>query len=82
MKTQTDRKIAEEERKTYDTALQFYRDVTNDEDYVMGLKIQQGLKSPALKQVVFGRNERGNQYFHEWLNWYLQDDPTLPEPEM
>lgn len=70
----------EEERKTYDTALQFYRDVTNDEDYVMGLKIQQGLKSPALKQVVFGRNERGNQLFHKYVNWMI-DGQKGPAPK-
>ncbi len=58
----------------------FLRDVTYNEDYVIGLKIQQGLESGAHDNVTFGRNERGNQYFHEWVNWYLQDDATLPKP--
>jgi phenylpropionate dioxygenase-like ring-hydroxylating dioxygenase large terminal subunit len=66
------------EREAYDTAMTFYRDVTNDEDYVMGLKIQKGLKSPALKQVVFGRNERGNQFFHKWVNWMIEGQKGEP----
>lgn len=68
-----------EERKAYDAARDFYRDVTNDEDYVMGLKIQKGLESPALKNVVFGRNERGNQFFHKWVQ-YLIDGGKGAEP--
>jgi len=43
--------------------MQFVRDVTNDEDYVLGLKIQKGLETQAFESVVFGRNERGNQFF-------------------
>lgn len=58
----------------------FLRDVTYTEDYLIGLQIQQGLESGAHDTVTFGRNERGNQYFHEWVNWYLQDDATLPKP--
>jgi hypothetical protein len=30
--------------------------------------------------MIFGKNERGNQYFHEWVKWYLQDDASLPKP--
>ena len=72
----------EEDRAQVETAINFFRDVTYQEDYVIGLEIQKGLESGAHDEIVFGRNERGNQYFHEWLNWYLEDDPSQPEPVM
>lgn len=72
----------EEDRANVEAAMNFFRDVTYTEDYLIGLEIQKGLESGAHDELTFGRNERGNQYFHEWLNWYLQDDPDLPEPEM
>ncbi|MEO7915293.1 MAG: SRPBCC family protein [Novosphingobium sp.] len=72
----------EDDRKAVETAIDFFRDVTYQEDYVIGMEVQKGLQSGAHDDMVFGRNERGNQYFHEWLKWYLEDDPTLPEPVM
>lgn len=72
----------DEDRANVEAAINFFRDVTYTEDYLIGLEIQRGLESGAHDELVFGRNERGNQYFHEWLNWYLQDDKTLPEPTM
>lgn len=72
----------EADREAVETAMNFFRDVTYQEDYVIGLEIQKGLESGAHDNLVFGRNERGNQFFHEWLNWYLEDDPSRPEPVM
>lgn len=72
----------EADREACEKMINFLRDVTYGEDYVVGLSIQKGLESGAHDDLLFGRNERGNQYFHEWLNWYLQDDPTLPKPVM
>lgn len=72
----------EEDRTNVEAAINFFRDVTYTEDYLIGLEIQKGLESGAQDELIFGRNERGNQFFHEWLNWYLQDDPTLPKPVM
>jgi phenylpropionate dioxygenase-like ring-hydroxylating dioxygenase large terminal subunit len=46
----------------------FFGDVTNDEDYLLGLKVQKGLESGAREYVTFGRNEVGNQHFHRWLD--------------
>lgn len=69
-----------EDRARIDETIAFLRDVTYGEDYVIGMEIQKGLQSAAHETVVFGRNERGNQYFHEWVDWYLQNDPTLPKP--
>jgi len=72
----------EADREAVEGAMNFFRDVTYQEDYVIGLQIQKGLESGAHDDLVFGRNERGNQYFHEWLNWYLEDDASTPEPKM
>lgn len=72
----------EEDRAQVEAMIDFFRDVTYKEDYLIGLEIQRGLEAGAHDELVFGRNERGNQYFHEWLNWYLEDDPTRPEPTM
>jgi len=71
-----------EDAAAVEAMINFFRDVTYQEDYVIGLQIQKGLESGAHDEVVFGRNERGNQYFHEWLNWYLEDDVSQPRPQM
>jgi phenylpropionate dioxygenase-like ring-hydroxylating dioxygenase large terminal subunit len=70
------------EKERLEGMINFFRDVTYGEDYVLGMKIQKGLESGALKSVVFGRNERGNQYFHEWVDWYLANDPARPTPTL
>lgn len=49
----------------------FLRDVTYNEDYIIGLEVQKGLQSGALDSIVLGKNERGNQFFHETVQWYL-----------
>lgn len=72
----------DEDRAAIEAAITFFRDVTYNEDYLIGLDIQKGLEAGAHQDLVFGRNERGNQYFHEWVNWYLQDDATLPQPKL
>jgi phenylpropionate dioxygenase-like ring-hydroxylating dioxygenase large terminal subunit len=72
----------DEDRANAEAAINFFRDVTYNEDYLIGLEIQKGLESGAQEELIFGRNERGNQFFHEWLNWYLEDDATLPKPVM
>ncbi|RVQ66554.1 (2Fe-2S)-binding protein [Croceicoccus ponticola] len=74
-------KDAEEEEKLQQMA-NFFRDVTYEEDYVIGMQIQKGLETGAHENLIFGKNERGNQYFHEWLNWYMAQDTTAPEPVM
>ncbi|HZU64712.1 MAG TPA: SRPBCC family protein [Novosphingobium sp.] len=72
----------EEDRAAVEAYMNFFRDVTYTEDYLIGLEIQKGLESGAHKEMTFGRNERGNQYFHEWLNWYMAGDANAPEPQM
>mgnify|MGYP000866742810 CR=1 FL=1 len=68
------------DRQSIETMINFLRDVTYNEDYVLGMDIQRGLEAAAFDTLKFGHNERGNQYFHEWVNWYLLDDPTAPKP--
>jgi len=55
-------------------------DILRDEDFAGGIATQKGLGSGAHEGLLYGRNERGPQYFHEWVNWYLQGDPSLPKP--
>jgi phenylpropionate dioxygenase-like ring-hydroxylating dioxygenase large terminal subunit len=70
-------KDAEEEQSLLATA-QFLFDVTYGEDYVLGKRIQTNLNAHPFENVLFGRNERGNQYFHRWVDYYLSDDPLDP----
>ena len=58
------------------------RNVVQEEDYNVGLKLQQGLETGLMKSVLFGRNERGNQYFHRWVKWYSDGDTNAPKPEL
>ena len=58
------------------------RNVVQEEDYNVGLKVQKGLETGLMKSVLFGRNERGNQYFHRCVKWYSDGDATVPEPEL
>lgn len=70
----------EEEAKTLDDMVEFLREVVDREDFGVGLKVQQGLNSGAIDHVRFGRNERGNQYFHQWIEHYIANDPDRKEP--
>lgn len=55
-------------------------DVVDREDYGVGLKVQQGLASGAIKSVIFGKNERGNQYFHKYVDWFVAGDTDAEPP--
>ncbi|WP_156680934.1 aromatic ring-hydroxylating oxygenase subunit alpha [Sphingomonas profundi] len=72
----------EADREQLENMINFLRDVTYEEDYVIGLQIQKGLEANAHKDVIFGRNERGNQFFHEVVDWYLAGDTSRPMPVM
>ena len=61
----------EADREACEGMMNFLRDVTYEEDYLIGLEIQKGLKAGALDSIILGRNERGNQFFHETLAWYM-----------
>lgn len=62
--------------------INFLRDVTYGEDYVLGMKIQKGMEARAYDSIILGRNERGNQFFHEMVDWYLANDPSRPMPTL
>lgn len=53
--------------------------VLRDEDFATGFAVQKGLGSGAHEGLLYGQNEPGSQYFHEWVNWYLRGDPALPK---
>ncbi|SFS09552.1 aromatic ring-hydroxylating oxygenase subunit alpha [Sphingomonas jatrophae] len=61
----------DEDRAQLEAMIEFLRDVTYKEDYLIGLELQKGLKAQAHDSIVLGRNERGNQFFHETLQWYM-----------
>ena len=44
----------------------FLEIVVRDEDYATGKRQHEALQSGLLKEVLFGRNERGGQVFHQW----------------
>lgn len=59
----------------------FFYKVVEEEDYLMGRRVQAGLESGGSDHVIFGRNELGNQYFHHWVDYYLADG-ALPKPQL
>lgn len=60
----------------------FFYNVVDTEDYAVGLQVQKSLNAGDLQQVLFGKNERGNQYFHRWIDYYLSDDPARTPPTL
>jgi nitrite reductase/ring-hydroxylating ferredoxin subunit len=50
----------------------FLEQVVVEEDYRTGFGIQRGLASGANTEFVFGRNEPGNQRFHQWVDRLLE----------
>ena len=61
-----------------DHYMNFLRDVVNDEDYALGLEIQKGLVSNSKENVIFGKNERGNQFFHKYVDFFINE--KIEEP--
>ena len=61
-----------------DHFMNFLRDVVNDEDYALGLEIQKGLVSNSKENVIFGKNERGNQFFHKYVDFFINE--KIEEP--
>lgn len=62
--------------------MDWLRDVVDKEDYGVGLQVQKGLQSGAIPSVIFGRNERGNQFFHKYVDYYLSDAQDRTPPEL
>jgi len=72
----------EAEKDGLDETMHFLRDVVRDEDYDLNFKIQRGLQANPFENITFGRNEQGNQYFHKWVDYYLDDDPKAQPPTL
>ncbi len=57
----------------------FLKVVVRDEDYATGKRQHEALQSGLLKEVLFGRNERGGQVFHQWIDRLSKaSDEELP----
>ena len=52
----------------------FFQKVVMQEDYAMGSSAQPALKEGGLDHILFGRNEQGNQHFHQWIDKVLNSD--------
>lgn len=74
-------KLEGEARRKLEEIIDWLWKVVEVEDYGVGLAVQRGLASGAIREVLFGRNERGNQYFHRWVDYYLADC-TGPVPAL
>ena len=57
----------------------FLEFVVDKEDYDAGLRLQKGLKTGLIENVMFGKNEGGGQKFHEWVDKIINtNDNELP----
>jgi phenylpropionate dioxygenase-like ring-hydroxylating dioxygenase large terminal subunit len=57
----------EEKIKAAREQFDFLEIVVRDEDYKTGKRQHEALQSGLLNEVLFGRNERGGQVFHQWV---------------
>ncbi len=73
---------SDDDRAKLEQMIDWLREVVDKEDYQVGLKVQRGLASGAHTHIKFGRNERGNQYFHKWVEYYLAGDLSRPKPQL
>jgi phenylpropionate dioxygenase-like ring-hydroxylating dioxygenase large terminal subunit len=53
---------------TAEARRQLYAQVTGQEDFVTGFKINRSLGAMGDDHIRFGRNERGNQNLHTWID--------------
>lgn len=66
----------ERERHRADAEVEVFYAAVRDEDYTTVDGIQRGLESGAIDEVVFGRNELGNQRWHQWVARYLEENSS------
>lgn len=57
----------EEQVKSAHEQFDFLEIVVRDEDYATGKRQHEALQSGMLDHVLFGKNERGGQVFHQWV---------------
>lgn len=59
---------------------EFLEYVVAEEDYATGVALQKNLDVGARDHVLFGKNERGGQCFHQWVDRILEtSDEDLPK---
>ncbi|MEM1051677.1 MAG: aromatic ring-hydroxylating dioxygenase subunit alpha [Pseudomonadota bacterium] len=58
----------EEQVKSAHEQFDFLEIVVRDEDYATGKRQHEALQSGLLDEVLFGKNERGGQVFHQWVD--------------
>jgi phenylpropionate dioxygenase-like ring-hydroxylating dioxygenase large terminal subunit len=64
----------ESQRAAIAETMRFLEHVVRDEDYFTGLRIQRALKTGAIRDVLFGRNEGGGQRFHRFVDAVLASE--------
>jgi phenylpropionate dioxygenase-like ring-hydroxylating dioxygenase large terminal subunit len=64
----------EEQRQGAREQFDFLKVVVEEEDYATGRRQHEALMSGQLKEVLFGRNERGGQVFHRWVERLVAAD--------
>jgi len=57
----------DEDVKSAHEQFDFLEIVVRDEDYATGKRQHEALQSGLLPEVLFGKNERGGQVFHQWV---------------
>ena len=75
------RKLPEgdDERARLDAIVDMFYRAVRDEDSATVDAVQRGMESGALDEVVFGRNEVGNQRLHAWVGHYADGEPRPDE---
>lgn len=61
-----------EQKEAMRERIALYAKIVQDEDYATSLSIQEGLRSGANTEILFGRNEGGAQNFHRSVAHYVQ----------
>ena len=73
---------SEEQLTALNEMADWLKQVVEEEDYLLGLQVQRGLQSGCMKDTIFGRNERGNQFIHRQIRYYRDGPGQSPEPKL
>ncbi len=72
----------DEAMKALDEMCDFFFSVVETEDYHLTTRVLQGVKSGAIKEMTFGKCEPGPQFFHKWVEHFLDESGQTPPPAM
>ena len=64
----------DDEQKSSETFSKMTLQAVRDEDYAVVQTIQDGLKTNANSHFTFGRNEKGLQHYHQWVERFMNSD--------